>query len=535
MQPALALAPVPAPAPQHVFDPSLVSPGPNSSPPQPNSSFHSIPAPSFPYGFHPNHHNMLPPSFGVSSISLTNATDEDLIMARNRAYMKLKTQYETLETCYSQLLKAIPSTSNPAPLQPSASANTSPPPAPKETDCACNFWTQAKFMSAYNAKTAISTAYLEDEQGQPISKVDRSLIYNAAYAFWNELAETRGIEPPVWTKTSMTVRQNFYTYMESNFPKLALCAGHYKCKQVWLDNFNTWRRSYRKSHQQEEHSDPDSEDDTEEDDSGNEDDGKSNSEKENDGGHQGRGIKGKGKEKVDEKVGDDDEDENEQIPRKRKSKEPINPHHKRIKKTSPTSVPMFTPSNPLNNSGTTTNDTAEDFIRLVNGSSNSTNESLTHGDNANASASTSVPASTSSPPPTHGSPTSSPEHPSLNKPSSSQTITSTTTTQDNAVSAATVPPQTQDLSNALPTSQVNTTSKSGSSPKAASTGGDVFIPSDKITGMGIFERQWKEANPNGTKAEFAEAWKALTAADKKQLNSRAKQMKKEAAMTSTST
>ncbi|KAF4575486.1 hypothetical protein EYR40_004776 [Pleurotus pulmonarius] len=86
-----------------------------------------------------------------------------------------------------------------------------------------------------------SVMYLEDEEGIQLPSAQRSAIYSQAYAIWNGMKK-KGIAPQIFSRSTNEEINQFTEELERQFPILRLCSNHYKAHEVWKTNFATWQK-----------------------------------------------------------------------------------------------------------------------------------------------------------------------------------------------------------------------------------------------------------------------------------------------------
>ncbi|KAH9918104.1 hypothetical protein B0H21DRAFT_847417 [Amylocystis lapponica] len=89
--------------------------------------------------------------------------------------------------------------------------------------------------------------YLEDDQGQTLSRVRVDRMRDHARAIWNHFAVS-GRAPATWSQAPLDVRNEFRTEMVSRFPELRLCEDDWKTDYLATKNYPNWhKRRYPKT------------------------------------------------------------------------------------------------------------------------------------------------------------------------------------------------------------------------------------------------------------------------------------------------
>ena len=93
-----------------------------------------------------------------------------------------------------------------------------------------------------SAKTIQSTDYLENQDGNPISREDRKALYYHAQLVWKSFADA-GDPPAGYKQVTVKYLTQYRNEMEREFPILQLCSRHWKADQVWILNYPSWIRN----------------------------------------------------------------------------------------------------------------------------------------------------------------------------------------------------------------------------------------------------------------------------------------------------
>lgn len=99
-----------------------------------------------------------------------------------------------------------------------------------------------KFWTKYDWKDSKvkGSAYLEDENGNPISTDEANRIRKHAKRIWQEFLNV-GVAPATWMKIDASANHQYQQQMEKDFPLLRLCEGHWKVERLAIDNYPSWR------------------------------------------------------------------------------------------------------------------------------------------------------------------------------------------------------------------------------------------------------------------------------------------------------
>lgn len=85
-------------------------------------------------------------------------------------------------------------------------------------------------------------AYLEDENGHPVSSRTVKAIRRVLHGGWSELV-THKIAPHSWGKLSVSGRQLIHTFMENEFPLFKLANNGWKLDHLATTTYPAWRRN----------------------------------------------------------------------------------------------------------------------------------------------------------------------------------------------------------------------------------------------------------------------------------------------------
>lgn len=93
--------------------------------------------------------------------------------------------------------------------------------------------------SKETSKSSILSSYMEDESGKVVHETSRAAVRAHAKAFFCHLLKN-GRAPARWREASLDVVNELVYELETNFPWLQLCEGHWKAKQVATNSYSQW-------------------------------------------------------------------------------------------------------------------------------------------------------------------------------------------------------------------------------------------------------------------------------------------------------
>ena len=88
-------------------------------------------------------------------------------------------------------------------------------------------------------ESPILSCFLEDRDGKPISKTEKTAIFRTATAFWQHLV-TANRAPKTYRTIDINIKHQWYALMESNFECLRYCVGRWKLDQLWSNYYSNW-------------------------------------------------------------------------------------------------------------------------------------------------------------------------------------------------------------------------------------------------------------------------------------------------------
>ena len=130
---------------------------------------------------------------------------------------------------------------------------TVPEPLKRDDNPDCKFWDQSswkkwveegKEAGTFNLGVSgegINSSWMEDKHGDRVPLRQQERIIDTARATWFTM-RSYGIELGTQRNTDALVREFFYAKMESLFPELALCEYHWKCDQLWIENYSSYKK-----------------------------------------------------------------------------------------------------------------------------------------------------------------------------------------------------------------------------------------------------------------------------------------------------
>ena len=88
-------------------------------------------------------------------------------------------------------------------------------------------------------ESPILSCFLEDRDGNPISKTEKKAILGTATAYWQYLVDTKRA-PKSFRSINIEIKQQWYMLMESSFDCLRYCSGRWKLDQLWINYYSHW-------------------------------------------------------------------------------------------------------------------------------------------------------------------------------------------------------------------------------------------------------------------------------------------------------
>ena len=88
-------------------------------------------------------------------------------------------------------------------------------------------------------ESPILSCFLEDRDGNPISKTEKKAIFGIATAYWQYLVDTKRA-PKSFRSINIEIKHQWYTLMESSFECLRYCSGRWKLDQLWINYYTHW-------------------------------------------------------------------------------------------------------------------------------------------------------------------------------------------------------------------------------------------------------------------------------------------------------
>ena len=110
------------------------------------------------------------------------------------------------------------------------------------------YWNHDPWKAAWgggkikNYDSPILSLFMEDEFGQPVSDEVKEEVRGDLFGYWNDLYDT-GKKLTNYKDLGLKRREDFRKTMESKFPWLCLCEGHWKVKQLWINYFSSWKKT----------------------------------------------------------------------------------------------------------------------------------------------------------------------------------------------------------------------------------------------------------------------------------------------------
>ncbi|KAG1781320.1 hypothetical protein EV702DRAFT_1042437 [Suillus placidus] len=165
---------------------------------------------------------------------------------------KLTAERDTILAAYQYLARAVrlplndPLQFDPASISTPASTTQRPKP---DTHPNIRFWNKADYVEwlesaeADNAVGRGKLAFLEDENGDPISETTIDAIQKALRAAWSELL-SRKLAPLTWGKLTASGGQLVNTLMENAFPLFKFANNGWKLNYLATMSYLSWRRHH---------------------------------------------------------------------------------------------------------------------------------------------------------------------------------------------------------------------------------------------------------------------------------------------------
>ncbi|KAF8968968.1 hypothetical protein BDZ97DRAFT_1754910 [Flammula alnicola] len=92
-----------------------------------------------------------------------------------------------------------------------------------------------------DSMTRESMAYIQDENGKPVTEARARDICNEARKVFSKLEELK-MAPRTWTKISSASSQYYRQVMYGYFPELQFCDGDWKAERLGIDIYPSWSR-----------------------------------------------------------------------------------------------------------------------------------------------------------------------------------------------------------------------------------------------------------------------------------------------------
>ena len=87
--------------------------------------------------------------------------------------------------------------------------------------------------------TSILSSYMEDEDGTQVSDKTKKATRATAKAFFEQLLLENNA-PIAWGSAPLSIRNKLINILESEFPFLRFCEGHWKANQVATNSYSQW-------------------------------------------------------------------------------------------------------------------------------------------------------------------------------------------------------------------------------------------------------------------------------------------------------
>ena len=113
---------------------------------------------------------------------------------------------------------------------------------------AVQFWAPGTWQEIRKASKAtdidepVFSKWMEDEFGEPIIEPIRNNLREDAHSFWTDMY-SGGEIPKTWNSTGLDRKESFRIVMEGKYPWLRLCHGHWKVRQLWINQLPQWKKA----------------------------------------------------------------------------------------------------------------------------------------------------------------------------------------------------------------------------------------------------------------------------------------------------
>ncbi|KAF9019795.1 hypothetical protein BDZ89DRAFT_1043722 [Hymenopellis radicata] len=203
--------------------------------------------------------------------------------------------YKQLEVLWKRLSEAASPTvaiSAPSANVPGSTSTTSasdlsqPTPPPlfsRQKSSKTKWYMKEAFMTAIKARRTSRhpvnlSAYLEDENGEPIAKSTKADLFATAHVIWNEFHE-KNKAPKKLSKATFYQTNYFRSVIGNKFPFLLYAENYWKIDRIWSTQYSSWYNCHVKNIKKQTRAgkgkankDDDSDEDEDEDDQSDEDD-----------------------------------------------------------------------------------------------------------------------------------------------------------------------------------------------------------------------------------------------------------------------
>ena len=87
--------------------------------------------------------------------------------------------------------------------------------------------------------TSVLSSYMEDETGNQVSDKTKKATRATAKGFFEQLLRDNSA-PAAWGSAPLSIRNKLINILESEFPFLRFCEGHWKANQVATNSYSQW-------------------------------------------------------------------------------------------------------------------------------------------------------------------------------------------------------------------------------------------------------------------------------------------------------
>lgn len=115
------------------------------------------------------------------------------------------------------------------------------------------YWDQERWLeirggghNSPDLDSPVWSLWMEDSFGDPVPQGVRTNIREDVFAYWNDMVTAKDI-PKLYAEAGFEAKEAFRITMEGKYNWLRLCAGHWKVRQLWMNCYRGWKKSYLKA------------------------------------------------------------------------------------------------------------------------------------------------------------------------------------------------------------------------------------------------------------------------------------------------